>query len=213
MLKLEQWPKDKVPPGAISRIEDVEGRRARTKLYAGEPILENKLLGKGRQRAGRHGLDPQGLSRRAGQGRSGQRRQQPDPARRPRRRDGPPGARPEPRNSARRSRGRFCKTSRSSPSTTSWTWRRRRTASKSIAAKTISLLVTPEQAAKVMLASQMGTIQSGDAQSGGRPAVGRTPRPGRANCSARAPRRSGARKPSWTRPTQRRAKRRGFSIS
>ena len=47
VLKLEQWPKDKVPAGAISRIEDVEGRRARTKLFAGEPILEHKLLGKG----------------------------------------------------------------------------------------------------------------------------------------------------------------------
>ncbi len=47
VLRLEQWPKDKVPAGALTRIEDVEGRRARTKLYAGEPILENKLSRKG----------------------------------------------------------------------------------------------------------------------------------------------------------------------
>ena len=52
VLKLEQWPKDKIPAGAISRIEDVEGRRARTKLYAGEPILEHKLLGKGASEQG-----------------------------------------------------------------------------------------------------------------------------------------------------------------
>jgi uncharacterized protein (TIGR03067 family) len=46
VLRLEQWPKDKVPSGAFSRIEEVEGRRTRTHLYAGEPILEIKLLGK-----------------------------------------------------------------------------------------------------------------------------------------------------------------------
>ena len=37
---------------------------------------------------------------------------------------------------------------------------------KSIAAKTICLLVTPEQAAKVMLASSTGDRQFGDAQPG-----------------------------------------------
>lgn len=46
-LRLEMWPADKVPDGAFTRIEDVEGRRTRTKLYAGEPILENRLLPKG----------------------------------------------------------------------------------------------------------------------------------------------------------------------
>ncbi|OHB72074.1 MAG: Flp pilus assembly protein CpaB [Planctomycetes bacterium RBG_13_63_9] len=47
VLRLENWPKDKVPSGALSKIEDVEGRRSRTRLYEGEPILENKLYGKG----------------------------------------------------------------------------------------------------------------------------------------------------------------------
>jgi pilus assembly protein CpaB len=60
VLKLEQWPKDKVPVGAFSRIEDIEGRRARTKLYAGEPILENKLLGKGASEQGATALIPKG---------------------------------------------------------------------------------------------------------------------------------------------------------
>jgi pilus assembly protein CpaB len=46
-LRLEQWPKDKIPAGALTRIEDVENRRTKTKLYAGEPILENKLFDKG----------------------------------------------------------------------------------------------------------------------------------------------------------------------
>jgi len=44
MIKLESWPADKVPPGAIGAIEDVEGRRARQRLYAGEPIIEDKLI-------------------------------------------------------------------------------------------------------------------------------------------------------------------------
>ncbi len=44
MLKLEEWPKDKVPEGALSDPEQVEGRRPKTKLWQGEVILENKLL-------------------------------------------------------------------------------------------------------------------------------------------------------------------------
>lgn len=59
-LKIEQWPKDNVPQGAISRIEDIEGRRVRTKLYAGEPILDFKLLGKGASEQGATALIPKG---------------------------------------------------------------------------------------------------------------------------------------------------------
>jgi pilus assembly protein CpaB len=44
MLSLEEWPKDKVPRGAISKLEDLEGRRPRTAIFEGEPILEGKLL-------------------------------------------------------------------------------------------------------------------------------------------------------------------------
>jgi pilus assembly protein CpaB len=60
VLKLEQWPKDKVPPGAISRVEDIEGRRTRTKLYANEPILDSKLMGKGASQQGATALIPKG---------------------------------------------------------------------------------------------------------------------------------------------------------
>ena len=59
-LKLEQWPKDKVPSGTVSRLEDIEGRRTRTKLYAGEPILDKKLLGKGASGQGATALIPKG---------------------------------------------------------------------------------------------------------------------------------------------------------
>lgn len=51
-LKLEQWPKGKVPEGVLGNLEDVEGRRPRTKLFAGEPVLEVKLLSKGESAGG-----------------------------------------------------------------------------------------------------------------------------------------------------------------
>jgi pilus assembly protein CpaB len=47
MVSLEEWPKDKVPIGAITKWEDLEDRRPRSNIYKGEPILDNKLLAKG----------------------------------------------------------------------------------------------------------------------------------------------------------------------
>jgi pilus assembly protein CpaB len=59
-VRMEQWPKGKVPPGAVSRIEDIDGRRTRAKLYPGEPILENKLFAKGASQQGYAALIPKG---------------------------------------------------------------------------------------------------------------------------------------------------------
>jgi pilus assembly protein CpaB len=47
MLSLQEWPKDKVPHGAVSNLEDLEGRRPRSAIIEGEPILEAKLLAAG----------------------------------------------------------------------------------------------------------------------------------------------------------------------
>jgi pilus assembly protein CpaB len=47
MLSLQEWPKDKVPHGAISTLEGLQGRRPRTTIIEGEPILEGKLLAHG----------------------------------------------------------------------------------------------------------------------------------------------------------------------
>ena len=47
MLALSEWPKEKVPHGAISKPEDLQGRRPRTAIIEGEPILEGKLLAPG----------------------------------------------------------------------------------------------------------------------------------------------------------------------
>ncbi len=44
-VKLEEWPKKIIPAGALTRLEEVEGKRTRLKLYAGEPILASKLFG------------------------------------------------------------------------------------------------------------------------------------------------------------------------
>jgi pilus assembly protein CpaB len=47
MIRLEAWPKDKAPRGAISKLDELEGRRPRTAIIEGEPILEGKLLAAG----------------------------------------------------------------------------------------------------------------------------------------------------------------------
>jgi pilus assembly protein CpaB len=47
MVALEEWPKDKVPVGAVTTWEELEDRRPRTNIYQGEPILDGKLLAKG----------------------------------------------------------------------------------------------------------------------------------------------------------------------
>lgn len=44
-VKVEEWPKAITPAGALTKLEDVEGKRCRVKIYAGEPILASKLLG------------------------------------------------------------------------------------------------------------------------------------------------------------------------
>jgi pilus assembly protein CpaB len=44
MVKLEEWPQDKVPEGAVRALDQIEGRRPLTRLYPGEPILAAKLI-------------------------------------------------------------------------------------------------------------------------------------------------------------------------
>src|SRR4051794_4160392 len=46
-IKLEEWPKDKVPKGSLTELKKTEGRRARTRIFAGDPIREEKLLAAG----------------------------------------------------------------------------------------------------------------------------------------------------------------------
>jgi pilus assembly protein CpaB len=43
-VKLEEWPKDRVPEGSVHDFEEIEGKFPRTRMYAGEPILTAKLM-------------------------------------------------------------------------------------------------------------------------------------------------------------------------
>lgn len=43
-VKIEEWPKGKVPEGAMHTLEEVEDNYTRARLYAGEPILAAKLM-------------------------------------------------------------------------------------------------------------------------------------------------------------------------
>lgn len=45
--RLEEWPKSKVPPGAVTvtNFAKIEGKRTKYKMIAGEPILEAKMGG------------------------------------------------------------------------------------------------------------------------------------------------------------------------
>jgi len=47
MVSLQEWPKDKVPVGAITKWEEIEERRPRTVIFEGEPLLDGKFLPKG----------------------------------------------------------------------------------------------------------------------------------------------------------------------
>lgn len=58
--KVVQWPKDKTPSGAITKVENIKDRRVRTRLFAGEPILENRLWGKGVNEQGASAMIPIG---------------------------------------------------------------------------------------------------------------------------------------------------------
>ncbi|MGB9690019.1 Flp pilus assembly protein CpaB [Thermogutta sp.] len=59
-IKLEDWPKSKIPEGALLKVEDVEGRRTKTKIYKGSPILDAQLLEKGAVDAGAAPWIPKG---------------------------------------------------------------------------------------------------------------------------------------------------------
>jgi pilus assembly protein CpaB len=157
VLKLEQWPKDKAPHGAISRIEDIEGRRARTKLYPGEAILENRLLGKGASEQGATALIPKGY--------------RVVPVKVDLVSGGSslivPGDRVDVmvhlvRDACRQIQETVTRTILQDVKVFAVDdvvdLEKEKDSNKKIAAKTISLLVTPDQAAKVMLATQLGTI-------------------------------------------------------
>lgn len=59
-VKLEAWPKSKVPADAISKMEDIQERRTKVALFPGEPILNKKLFKLGDTEQGAVALIPKG---------------------------------------------------------------------------------------------------------------------------------------------------------
>ncbi len=47
MVRIESWPKKKVPAGAIRELDKIEGQRAKQALFADNPILDQMLGGGG----------------------------------------------------------------------------------------------------------------------------------------------------------------------
>jgi pilus assembly protein CpaB len=43
-VMLEEWPKDRVPEGAIFELDELDDQFTRTRLYSGEPIMAAKLM-------------------------------------------------------------------------------------------------------------------------------------------------------------------------
>src|SRR5688572_9473452 len=41
-VRLEDWPKDRVPEGSFAKLEDVKDQFTRARLYKGEPIIKAK---------------------------------------------------------------------------------------------------------------------------------------------------------------------------
>ncbi len=61
LVKLEEWPENKVPAGAITNLQQLEDRRARVRFFPGEPILEAKLLPKGEEMSSASDVVPKGM--------------------------------------------------------------------------------------------------------------------------------------------------------
>lgn len=60
-IKLENWPADKIHPDALQKLEDIDGRRTTVKIQKGEPILNAKLLDKGEKGQGIGKMIPPGM--------------------------------------------------------------------------------------------------------------------------------------------------------
>ena len=45
LVRIAEWPKGQVPAGAITKLDELQGRHAATPLVADEPILTSKLIG------------------------------------------------------------------------------------------------------------------------------------------------------------------------
>ncbi|HEX3869470.1 MAG TPA: Flp pilus assembly protein CpaB [Pirellulales bacterium] len=156
MVRMEEFPIDKTPPEAVTNIDELKGRRARQKILPGMPIVDGWLLGKGENGEDVSTLVPKGyrivpVRVDAVSGVAGLIK---------------PGDRVDVLVHLREN------ASMGIIKTTAQTFlqnvkvfavddvfRREADGEQSVAAKTISLVVTPAQAELVTLASEMGTVR------------------------------------------------------
>ena len=59
IVEVEEWPQDKIPDGAVRSLDEIADRRTLVRLYAGEPILNAKLIEKDKWRDATQSI-PQG---------------------------------------------------------------------------------------------------------------------------------------------------------
>lgn len=157
-VKLEAWPKSKVPADAITKMADLEERRTKVALFPGEPILDKKLFKPGDTAQGAVVFIPKGyrvVAVKVDSVTGGANLIR-------------PGNRVDVLVNLRKNPEAGIKVSCTKVLlqdvkvfAVNDVVRLERTkgADETITAATISLLVTPEQGAKVALATQLGTIQ------------------------------------------------------
>ncbi len=157
-VKLEPWPKDRVPEGAVSQIEAVEGRRTKTPIYPGEPLLEKKIFDKNANEHGPTVMIPKGLrvvTVKVDQVSSGSGLILPGD-----RVDVAVVLRPDPNKGIQEPVTQtFLQDIKVFAVNDQFHVQGVAQEEKSIQAKTVSLLVTPEQAQMILVASEAGKIQ------------------------------------------------------
>jgi len=152
-IKLEEWPKDKVPPGALTKLEEVDGKRCRRQIFAGEPILGAKL---GEERGPSEGI-PKGMrvvAVRVDAVSGGSSLIQPDA-----RVDVLVYLSKNPGNGIADTGTKTILQNIKVYAVDAVYRGKQETGEQSVSAKTISLLVTPMQSSKVTLASELGSIR------------------------------------------------------
>ena len=158
IVKLEPWPKDRLPEGALTQIESVEGRRTKTPIYPGEPILEKKLFDKSANEHGPTVMIPKGMrvvTVKVDQVSGGSGLILPGD-----RVDVAVVLRPDPIKGITEPMTKtFLQDVKVFAVNDQFHVEGATPEEKTIQAKTVSLLVTPEQAQMIMLASEAGKIQ------------------------------------------------------